>query len=182
MFKKWTATLLAIVLAGATLGATAIPGFAKTASGKVAKDESESGRSYNLASGAKVADQLGRAGISMAKSPYSGELDLTRVGITRSDHLHAGSVSIVAPGLTWTVETKSDSQGKYASGAAVFFNLNKTQLAQWKAHTLAIYYLNTSKKTWTKLPTTWSGSGKTGSGRLSAAAVGFGTYGLGMTK
>jgi hypothetical protein len=182
MFKKWTTTLLAILLSVATLGATAIPGFAKTATGKGTKDESETGKSYNLTLGAKVARSMGRAGISMAKSPYSGELDLSRSAATTSNHMRVGSIDFVAPLLNWMVEDKNEKPVSYVGGASVFFNLNKNQLAQWKAHTLAIYYFNGGKKSWTKLPTAWSNSGTSGKGRLSAATIGFGTYGLGMAK
>jgi hypothetical protein len=63
---------------------------------------------------------MGRAGVSMTKSPFGGELDLARTGVTRSDHLHAGSIHIVASGLTWTVENTSGIQLKYASAAVGF--------------------------------------------------------------
>jgi hypothetical protein len=126
---------------------------------------------------------IGRGGIYMPKSGYTGALDLWRFSMAQESVIaHSPTVRFIEPLLQWTVEGKNNTTDAYLHGRNyVIFNLTKAQEMAWNNGDLAIYQYNNAGHTWTKL-STFAVRMVTGSYRVAAVAPAFGVYGLGELK
>ena len=175
MLKRLGFTLIAMIMALATLGAAVGTAFAKTS------ENNESGTTVNVTSGHAISATLGRNGINITSSPYTGELDLTRTKPTVGDHLRGTDAKFVDAILTLTVDNANHERAmsiKSASGY-VYFDLNKYESSLWNSKELAIYGYNSNTDSWTSLSTRWASAGPTGYGRLAASVSNYSAFALG---
>jgi hypothetical protein len=175
MFKRLGYTLVAIVMTLATVGAAAGTAFAKST------ENNESGTTVNVTAGHAISAVMGRNGITITSSPYTGELDLTRTKPTVGDHLRGTDAKFVESILTLTVDNANHEKTmsiKSASGY-VYFDLNKHESALWSGKELAIYGYNASTDSWTSLSSRWVSAGLTGYGRLAAPVSNYSAFALG---
>jgi hypothetical protein len=175
MIKRLGFTLMAIIMALATVGAAVGTAFAKTS------EKTESGTTVNVTAGHAISATLGRNGINITSSPYTGELDLTRTKPTTGDHLRGTDAKFVDAILTMTVDNANHERTmsiKSASGY-VYFDLTKGEQALWNGKELAVYGYNSSTDSWTSLSARWVSAGPAGYGRLVAPVSKYSAFALG---
>jgi hypothetical protein len=175
MVKRLGFTLVAIIMALATVGAAVGTAFAKN------PENSESGTTVNVTSGHAISATLGRNGINITSSPYTGELDLTRTKPTSGDHLRGTNAKFVDAILTLKVDNATHERAKSVKSANgyVYFDLNKYESSLWNSQDLSIYGYNSNTDSWTSLSTRWVSTGPTGYGRLAASVSNYSAFALG---
>lgn len=174
MFKKWSVVLASLALVLSTAGFAAAPAFAK---GSI-RESQETGKTEMIAAGKPVILAMGSSGVWMSKSGFKGELDVLRQMWSQGLHLQPMAGVTFSQVLTWNVENTKENADHFLQGRSyVFFNLTRSQEAQWKSGSLGIYAYNAAKHTWTRLPAfAIRGTGN----RVAAVATQFGTYALGV--
>jgi len=173
MFKKVIAPIVAIVLALGIVGASAGAAFAAAP----VNENNENCSSETITHGEKVSFSSGNLGIFMPSSMYAGELEICRNSTLRPERNKDVGLMFVSPIVYWDVEkTENTSQAYVGGNNRVIFSTPSYQTAYtnaFKSGELAIYFWNTTSKTWEKLPTTATANG------FTAHAMGFGYYALG---
>jgi hypothetical protein len=176
MIKRLGFMLVAIMMALATVGASVGSAFAKTS------ENNENGTTVDVTAGHAISATLGRNGINIANSPYTGEFELLRTKSTVGDHLRGTDAKFVDAILTLKVENNSRLERSMSIKSAigyVYFDLNKNEQALWKSKDLAIYGYNSNTDSWTSLPTRWVSAGLAGYGRLAASVSNYSAFALG---
>jgi hypothetical protein len=176
MIKRLGFTLVAILMALATVGGSVGNAFAKTS------ENSESGTTVDVTAGHAISATLGRNGISIANSPYTGEFELIRTKSTVGDHLRGTDAKFVDAILTLKIENSSRLERSMSIKSTigyVYFDLTKNEQALWNSKTLAIYGYNSKTDSWTSLPTRWVSAGPMGYGRLAAPVSNYSAFALG---
>jgi hypothetical protein len=175
MIKRLGFTLAAMVMALATVGASVGTAFAKTS------ENNESGTSVDVTTGQAISATLGRNGINIASSPYTGEFELTHTKSTVGDHLRGTNAKFVDAMLTFTVDNTTLERPMSIQNANgyIYFDLTKGEQALWQGNELAIYGYNSNTQSWTSLPTRWVSEGETGYGRLIAPVSDHSAFALG---
>jgi hypothetical protein len=175
MLKRLSFTLVAIFMSLATVGATVGTAFAKTS------ENNESGTSVDVATGQAISATLGRNGIHITSSPYTGEFELNRTKSTVGDHLRGTNAKFVDAILALTVDntnTERPMSIQHANGY-IFFDLNKYESSLWNSQELAIYGYNSNTDSWTSIASHWVSEGSTGYGRLVAPVSNYSAFALG---
>jgi hypothetical protein len=178
MLKRLSFTLTAVILALTTLGASALTGFAKSSASNSAST------TVDVTSGHSIAATLGRNGIIITNSPYTGEFELSRMRSSVGDHLRGTDAKFVNGILTLTVKNSSPLQRALSIKSAtgyVYFDLTKNEQALWNSKELAIYGYNSNTQSWTSLTTRMVSAGATGYGRLVAPVAKFSAFALGTS-
>lgn len=176
MLKRLSFTLMAIIMALATVGALVGTAFAKTS------ENNETGTTVKVTTGHAISATLGRNGINIASSPYTGEFELIRTKSTVGDHLRGTNAKFVDAILALKVENNSRLERSMSIKSAIgyiYFDLNKNEQALWNGKELAIYGYNSKTDSWTSLPTRWVSAGPTGYGRLAASLSNYSAFALG---
>ncbi len=175
MFKRLSFTLMAVALALGTLSASVATAFAKSS------ENNETGTTVDVTTGHAISAALGRNGLNIASSPYSGEMELSRTKSTVGDHLRGTNAKFVDAILTLTVDNNTLERQKSIKNANgyVYFDLTKGEQAMWQAKDLSIYGYNPTTQAWSSLSTHWVSEGQTGYGRLVAPVASFSAFALG---
>jgi hypothetical protein len=175
MLKRLSFTLMAVILALATLGASVVTGFAKSSA------NSNTSTTVDVTTGHSIAATLGRNGIIISSSPYTGQFELSRTKSSVGDHLRGTDAKFVEGILTLTVKNNTRLGRAMSIKTAigyVFFDLNKNEQALWNSKELAIYGYNSNTQSWTSLATRWVSAGPTGYGRLVASVSNYSAFAL----
>jgi hypothetical protein len=176
MLKRLSFTLMAVILALASLGASVVTGFAKSSTSTSAST------TVDVTAGHSIAATLGRNGIVITSSPYTGEFELSRTKSSVGDHLRGTDAKFVDGILTLTVTNNTTQMRAMSIKSAigyVYFDLTKNEQSLWNSKELAIYGYNSNTDSWTSLATRWVSAGPTGNGRLTAPVSSYSAFALG---
>lgn len=120
---------------------------------------------------------LGRSGVFLPSSAYTGELSLTRI---EPKSTRVGKLRFTEPFIEIKLTTGSKSEVKKVTGVVyVYFKLLSWERRLWDEDNLSIYQLDTQTGKWVACPTLKLVAGKNSPhGRLACVMTEFGTFAM----
>jgi hypothetical protein len=165
--------LLLIAITIGSLGFGWLPSIAANETGKAITQK--------ITAGAREDVGLGRSGVFMPSSAYSGDLTLTR-GEFKSTKI--GSLRFTEPAVEVSLSTGSTSEIQKVTGIVyVYFKLLSWERRLWDEGNLHIYQLDTKTGKWVACPNVKLVAGKNSPhGRLACVMTEFGTFAMATTE
>lgn len=161
--------LLVIAITVGALGFGWLPSFAAKETEKIITQK--------ITGGAREDVGLGRSGVFMPSSAYTGDLTLTRTAKTLT---RSGNLRFTEPGVQVSLSTASTSEIKKVTGIVyVYYKLLAWERRLWDEGSLSIYQLDPDSGKWVACPNVKLVSGKNSPhGRLACVITEFGTFAM----
>jgi len=147
----------------------------------IAAKEPENTITQKITAQARVDAGLGRSGVFMPSSAYTGELTITRAELnsTRTDGLR-----LTEPAVEVSLSAGGKTEIKKTTGVVyVYFKLLSEERRLWDKGTLSIYQLDPETGKWVACSTVKLVAGKNSPhGRLACVMAEFGTFVMATIK
>jgi len=171
--RKLLQSLLVFAITTGALGLGWLP--------SIAAKETENTITQKITAQARVDVGLGRSGVFMPSSAYTGELTITRMELNST---RTGGLRLTEPAVEVSLSAGSKTEIKKVTGVVyVYFKLLSEERRLWDKGTLSIYQLDPETGKWVACSNVKLVAGKNSPhGRLACVMAEFGTFVMATTK